>query len=79
MGVTKNFQLIDEILREIFYFINIKVSDKVYSLLEILWELIDPEISAANFPNLAEIFSRENTETKDTLFQILYLILMVVT
>lgn len=57
LGVVKNFQLVDEILREVFYFININVSDQVYSLLEILWELIDPERSSANFPELSEKFS----------------------
>ena len=34
---------VDELIREIFYFINIKVSDKIYSLFETLAEVYVPE------------------------------------
>ena len=34
---------IDELLREIFYFINAKISDKIYRLFEILSEVYSPE------------------------------------
>ena len=32
---------IDELLREIFYFINVNVSEKIYRLLELLYEVYD--------------------------------------
>lgn len=56
-NTRKNFKLIDEILREIFYFVNIKVSDKIYGFLEILWEIINPALDPPHFPELATIFS----------------------
>jgi hypothetical protein len=34
---------VDELIREIFYFVNIKVSDKIYRLFEILSEVYIPE------------------------------------
>ena len=33
---------VDEILREVFYFINVKISDKIYRLFEILTEVYHP-------------------------------------
>ncbi len=33
---------IDELLREIFYFINAKISDKIYRLFELLSEVYSP-------------------------------------
>ena len=39
----KGSPLVDEMMREIFYFINTKISDKIYRLIELLCEVLPLE------------------------------------
>ena len=58
---------VDELIREIFYFLNIKVSDKIYQLLETLTEIVHLHEGIPHPLN------------KDTFFQYSYFLIMIVT
>ena len=34
---------VDELIREVFFFVNVKISDKIYRLFELLAEIYEPK------------------------------------
>ncbi len=57
-------------MREIFYFINVNVSEKIYRLLELLYDVYDFDLHG----NEAE---KKAIKKDDALFQYMYMIIMI--